>query len=217
VNIRVDSPLLAEILNERRRIREAMRPRGPVPEKPARSRPYRPTPMPSLPHPQPPVFPSLPKQRIKTVEERLGEAEKFRGQIPNWEVKEIRRNILESAMDRGEIPPIGYHPFREPEPEITSPGVPKIKDIQELVASHFNVSRAEILSVRQTRRASHPRQIAMYLSRLLTPLSLPIIGRLFGGRDHTTVLHAARKYERLVETDKDLAGEIAALSQELLS
>ena len=69
----------------------------------------------------------------------------------------------------------------------------KIEAIQKLVTSRFNVSRADILSSRRTATVVRPRQIAMYLSKLLTPRSLPEIGRRFGGRDHTTVLHAVRK------------------------
>ena len=72
----------------------------------------------------------------------------------------------------------------------------KIEDIQKLVATHYNVSRADILSERRTAAVVKPRQIAMYLSKVLTLRSLPEIGRRFGGRDHTTVLHAVRKIER---------------------
>jgi chromosomal replication initiator protein len=92
----------------------------------------------------------------------------------------------------------------------------KIEDIQKLVARHFNVSRGDILSARRTANVVRPRQIAMYLSKLLTPRSLPEIGRLFGGRDHTTVLHAVRKIVFLIEWEKELAAEIAALKEMLL-
>ncbi|MGH6835077.1 MAG: chromosomal replication initiator protein DnaA [Methylocella sp.] len=92
----------------------------------------------------------------------------------------------------------------------------KIEDIQKLVASHFNVSRAEILSARRTASVVRPRQIAMYLSKLLTPRSLPEIGRRFGGRDHTTVLHAVRKITGLVTTEGTLSEEIELLKRMLL-
>ncbi len=84
----------------------------------------------------------------------------------------------------------------------------KIEDIQKLVANHYNVSRADILSSRRTATVVRPRQIAMYLSKALTLRSLPEIGRRFGGRDHTTVLHAVRKIEAL-------SGKEAALAEEL--
>ncbi len=92
----------------------------------------------------------------------------------------------------------------------------KIDDIQKLVASHFNVSRADILSSRRTANVVRPRQIAMYLSKTLTLRSLPEIGRRFGGRDHTTVLHAVRKIEDLAAKDSNLA-EVIELLKRILS
>lgn len=92
----------------------------------------------------------------------------------------------------------------------------KIDDIQKLVASHYNISRADILSSRRTANVVRPRQIAMYLSKVLTLRSLPEIGRRFGGRDHTTVLHAVRKIEELVSKDKSLA-EVVDLLKRILS
>ncbi len=89
----------------------------------------------------------------------------------------------------------------------------KIDDIQKLVASHYNISRADILSSRRTANVVRPRQIAMYLSKTLTLRSLPEIGRRFGGRDHTTVLHAVRKIEELVSKDKSLAEVIELLKR----
>ena len=91
----------------------------------------------------------------------------------------------------------------------------KIEDIQKLVASRYNVSRSDILSERRTAAVVKPRQIAMYLSKVLTLRSLPEIGRRFGGRDHTTVLHAVRKIEKLIETDPPLSEEIELLKRML--
>jgi chromosomal replication initiator protein len=91
----------------------------------------------------------------------------------------------------------------------------KIEDIQRLVANHYNVSRADILSSRRTATVVRPRQIAMYLAKSLTLRSLPEIGRRFGGRDHTTVLHAVRKIEGMVTQDQELAGEIDHLKRML--
>ncbi len=92
----------------------------------------------------------------------------------------------------------------------------KIEDIQKLVASHFNVTRADILSSRRTANVVRPRQIAMYLSKVLTLRSLPEIGRRFGGRDHTTVLHAVRKIEDMTTKDPPLSDEIELLKRMLL-
>ncbi|MBX6326952.1 MAG: chromosomal replication initiator protein DnaA [Pseudolabrys sp.] len=91
----------------------------------------------------------------------------------------------------------------------------KIEDIQRVVARHYNVSRSDLLSSRRTANVVRPRQVAMYLAKLLTLRSLPEIGRRFGGRDHTTVLHAVRKIEGLVGNDATLAEEIEILKRQL--
>ncbi|MEP1206829.1 MAG: chromosomal replication initiator protein DnaA [Rhizobiaceae bacterium] len=89
----------------------------------------------------------------------------------------------------------------------------RIEDIQKVAARHYNVSKNDLLSNRRTRVIVRPRQIAMYLSKILTPRSLPEIGRRFGGRDHTTVLHAVRKIESLLKEDDKLAHEIELLKR----
>ena len=91
----------------------------------------------------------------------------------------------------------------------------KIEDIQKLVATHFNVSRADILSSRRSASVVKPRQIAMYLAKVLTLRSLPEIGRRFGGRDHTTVLHAVRKIEGAVNADATLKDDVELLKRML--
>jgi chromosomal replication initiator protein len=91
----------------------------------------------------------------------------------------------------------------------------KIDDILKLVSVHYNVSRPDILSSRRTAAVVKPRQIAMYLSKVLTLRSLPEIGRRFGGRDHTTVLHAVRKIEALSRSDKTLGEELELLKRML--
>lgn len=91
----------------------------------------------------------------------------------------------------------------------------KIEDIQRVVARQYNVSRSDLLSSRRTANVVRPRQVAMYLSKTLTLRSLPEIGRRFGGRDHTTVLHAVRKIEALVGKDPVLADEVELLKRQL--
>jgi len=91
----------------------------------------------------------------------------------------------------------------------------KIEDIQRVVARQYNVSRSDLLSSRRTANVVRPRQVAMYLAKTLTLRSLPEIGRRFGGRDHTTVLHAVRKIEGLVGNDTGLAQEIEGLKRQL--
>ncbi len=89
----------------------------------------------------------------------------------------------------------------------------RIEDIQRVVARHYNVSRQELVSNRRTRVIVKPRQVAMYLSKTMTPRSFPEIGRRFGGRDHTTVLHAVRKIEDLITGDTKLGQEIELLKR----
>jgi len=91
----------------------------------------------------------------------------------------------------------------------------KIEDIQRVVARQYNVSRSDLLSSRRTANVVRPRQVAMYLAKTLTLRSLPEIGRRFGGRDHTTVLHAVRKIEGLVNNDTTLSEEIELLKRQL--
>jgi chromosomal replication initiator protein len=91
----------------------------------------------------------------------------------------------------------------------------KIEDIQRVVARQYNVSRSDLLSSRRTANVVRPRQVAMYLAKTLTLRSLPEIGRRFGGRDHTTVLHAVRKIEALVSKDIALSEEVESLKRQL--
>lgn len=84
----------------------------------------------------------------------------------------------------------------------------RIEDILKFVSRHYNVTRTDILSARRTRTIVRPRQIAMYLAKTMTPRSLPEIGRRFGGRDHTTVLHAVRKIEGERAKDEKLGEEL---------
>jgi chromosomal replication initiator protein len=98
---------------------------------------------------------------------------------------------------------------------VAEPKRVKIEEIQKIVAQHYNVSRSDILSSRRTATVVRPRQIAMYLAKTMTLRSLPEIGRRFGGRDHTTVLHAVRKIEGLVGQDPALNEELEVLRRRL--
>ena len=92
-----------------------------------------------------------------------------------------------------------------------------IDEIQKRVAEHFNIKLAEMTSSRRARVVARPRQVAMYLAKQLTSRSLPEIGRKFGGRDHTTVIHAVKKIEELIETDSTLAEDVELLRRMLQS
>ena len=88
-----------------------------------------------------------------------------------------------------------------------------IDEIQRQVADYYNLRLAEMLSERRARNIARPRQVAMYLSKQFTARSLPEIGRKFGGRDHTTVMHAVRKVEDLRRTDSQLNDDLIRLSR----
>ena len=92
-----------------------------------------------------------------------------------------------------------------------------IENIQKVVADFYKLRVADLLSKRRTRSIARPRQMAMFLAKSLTEHSLPEIGNAFGGRDHTTVLHACRKIEALCETDGRLREDRARLTRELSS
>ena len=90
-----------------------------------------------------------------------------------------------------------------------------IEEIQRAVCAHFRIDRAEMASQRRTRAVARPRQIAMYLAKELTPRSFPEIGRRFGGRDHSTVIHAVRTIESLRVADADIDADIRRIRQVL--
>jgi len=90
-----------------------------------------------------------------------------------------------------------------------------IDEIQKRVADHFKIRQAEMVSARRAREVARPRQIAMYLAKQLTPRSLPEIGRRFGGRDHTTVIHAVKQIEKLRAADTEIDADVRALLRSL--
>jgi chromosomal replication initiator protein len=90
-----------------------------------------------------------------------------------------------------------------------------IEDIQKRVANHYNIKISEMSSVRRARTVVRPRQIAMYLSKILTPKSLADIGSKFGKKDHTTVIHAVKKVEQLMAEDADVREEVNLLTRML--
>jgi len=86
-----------------------------------------------------------------------------------------------------------------------------VADIQKKVAGYFNIKMSDMASSSRARQVVRPRQIAMFLSKRLTTRSLAEIGRKFGGKDHTTVMHAIKRIEALLKTDEELKAEIARL------
>ena len=92
-----------------------------------------------------------------------------------------------------------------------------IEEIQKKVSQHFNVKVSDMSSARRSRTVARPRQVAMYLSKNLTSRSLPEIGRRFGNRDHTTVIHAVRKVEELMNKDAGFDEDVQLLIRMLES
>ena len=90
-----------------------------------------------------------------------------------------------------------------------------IEEIQKKVAAHFNIRTSDMHSARRARSVARPRQVAMYLAKQLTSRSLPEIGRKFGGRDHTTVMHAVKKVDELRERDASFAEDVELLRRML--
>ena len=90
-----------------------------------------------------------------------------------------------------------------------------VDEIQKAVADHYLLKQADLLSERRTRAVARPRQLAMYLAKSLTTRSYPDIGRRFGGRDHTTVLHAVRRIEALKAEDPVIAADLEAVTRKL--
>jgi chromosomal replication initiator protein len=90
-----------------------------------------------------------------------------------------------------------------------------IERIQELVSDRFGLSLDELCSDRRSQNIVYPRQVAMYLSRELTDSSLPKIGKQFGGRDHTTVIHATSKISRMIREDRDVYNLVQELTKRI--
>ena len=86
-----------------------------------------------------------------------------------------------------------------------------IEEIQRKVAEHYNIRLSDMIGPKRLRTIARPRQVAMYLSKQLTPRSLPEIGRRFGGRDHTTIMHGVRKIEELMTIDSQLTDDLQLL------
>ncbi|MBM4761730.1 chromosomal replication initiator protein DnaA [Bacillus sp. B15-48] len=97
----------------------------------------------------------------------------------------------------------------------SKPKVITILDIQKTVGQHFNVKLEDFKAKKRTKSVAFPRQIAMYLSRELTDFSLPKIGEEFGGRDHTTVIHAHEKISKLLATDSTLQHQLKEIHEQL--
>jgi chromosomal replication initiator protein len=168
-----------------------------------------------------------------TYELRLGilqaKAEKIGGQIPvkvlEFLAHKIVSNVreLEGALNRivAHAELVGRPVTLETTQEVlhdllrANDRRVTIEEIQKRVAEHFNIKLSEMTSARRARAVARPRQVAMYLAKQLTSRSLPEIGRKFGGRDHTTVMHAVRKVDELRATDSGFSEDVDLLRRML--
>lgn len=148
--------------------------------------------------------------------------------VPDEVIDYIARYVISSARDlEGALNRLFAHNQLTKQPvtmelaektlhdlvRIGEPRSIKVEDIQNVVCKHFSVTKADLLSSCRARTLVRPRQIAMYIAKVITGRSLPEIGRRFGNRDHTTVLHAVRKIEDMVSKDKSLAQEVELLKR----
>ena len=92
-----------------------------------------------------------------------------------------------------------------------------VEEIQRKVAEHYHIRLSDMIGPKRMRSYARPRQIAMYLSKVLTSRSLPEIGRRFGGRDHTTVMHGVKRIEELQVEDNQVAEDVEMLRRALES
>jgi len=90
-----------------------------------------------------------------------------------------------------------------------------IDEIQKACAAHYRIEPGEMRSKRRARAVARPRQVAMYLSKKMTPRSLPEIGRIFGGRDHSTVIHAVKTIEALRAENGEIDADVRAIQRKL--
>lgn len=104
--------------------------------------------------------------------------------------------------------------FRKPAPKIIL-GPQKVEDIYRATAREFGLTKIELTSDRRTKNVVLPRQLAMYLAKVLTDRSFPEIGRRMGGRDHSTAIHAFQKIDALVKIDFNLAARIEKIKASL--
>jgi chromosomal replication initiator protein len=114
-----------------------------------------------------------------------------------------------NALTVDEVQPLLRPHLRGGERRVT------VDEIQKVTADYFGLKQADLISERRMRSVARPRQAAMWLAKKLTTRSLPDIGRRFGGRDHTTVLHAVRRIDQLRATDPQLASDLESLERQL--
>ncbi len=163
--------------------------------------------------------------KVAGLTEQLGPTLRVPGEVIEFLARKITSNVreLEGALNRTIAyarlvgRPVTIEFTRETLADLLRAHEKKvtIDEIQRRVADYYQLKLADLLSARRAREVARPRQVAMYLAKRLTPRSLPEIGRRFGGRDHTTVMHAVKRIDELRVADRELDADLAQLSRML--
>jgi hypothetical protein len=112
---------------------------------------------------------------------------------------------------------VAWWEMREVCGKLSKPSYPSMDRIKRIVAAHYKVTVLDIVSARRNKPCLIPRHVAIYLCRVLTPASYPIIGRHFGGRDHTTALNSVGRITERIKSDPPFSEEIQTLRQKVLN
>ncbi|MGN6364596.1 chromosomal replication initiator protein DnaA [Asticcacaulis taihuensis] len=166
------------------------------------------------------------ERKLEQLSQRLGAAQNPRSDVLHFLAERVPGSIreLEGAVNTlvaSAGPRLGSLTLEEamallqPNLKVAVERRVTVDEIQKLVSDHFGLKQADLLSERRTRSVARPRQVAMWLCKQHTTRSYPDIGRRFGGRDHTTVLHAVKKVEELLQADDQIARDVEALTRKL--
>ena len=161
--------------------------------------------------------------KVAAMVEAMGPSARVDDEVIDFLARKITSNVreLEGALNRVVAyarlvgRPVTLEFARETLADILRAHEKKvtIDEIQRRVADYYTIKLADMVSARRAREVARPRQVAMYLAKRLTPRSLPEIGRRFGGRDHTTVMHAVKRIDELRATDRELDADVTQLSR----
>ena len=166
------------------------------------------------------------KKKIEEIENQFKESINLSDEVINFIATECKTNIRELIGVLNRV--IAFSRVHNKTPLSISDCKSILKDvfnqikiitvdkIQNVVSNYFNIALSEMLSQRRSRPLARPRQIAMYLSKKMTPRSLPEIGRRFANRDHTTVIHAVKTITRLSEQDDEMKKNLSQIKSLLL-
>ena len=166
------------------------------------------------------------ERKLEQLSQRLGSPQKPRGDVLQFLADRVPGSIreLEGAVNTlvasagARLPALTLDEamaLLQPNLKVAVERRVTVDEIQKLTADHFGLKQADLLSERRTRSVARPRQVAMWLCKQHTTRSYPDIGRRFGGRDHTTVLHAVKKVEELLASDDQIARDVEALTRKL--